>query len=133
MAIRAWISGFLKGAGGTNLESLGVKELTRVDELDPVLQATAGAPVFIFKHSTTCPVSAAAHRQVAAYLEAAGDTAPPFYLVKVIESRPLSNEIASRLSVVHQSPQLIRVDGGEAVWNASHGGITVDSIRGVTA
>ncbi len=106
-----------------------MKELTRVDELDPILQATASAPAFLFKHSTTCPVSAGAHRQVQAYLEGADASAPPVYLVKVIESRPLSNEIASRLSFVHQSPQIILVDGGEAVWNASHGAITADSIR----
>jgi bacillithiol system protein YtxJ len=119
-----WLKGILFGPGKHQLEEYGVNELTTIEELDQAVARSAETPIAIYKHSTTCPISAAAHRQVAQFLEQAGDSAPPVYMVRVIESRPVSNEIAHRLGVRHQSPQLIVVTGGEAQHNMSHGSIT---------
>lgn len=106
-----------------------VKELTTVEQFDACLADASAGLVFIFKHSTACPISAGAHAKVVKYIdEAQGSDLPPFYLVKVIESRPLSNEIAERLAVVHKSPQLILVADGKAVWSASHHGIHGEAI-----
>jgi len=114
--------------GTTTLESLGVKEITTIDELDAALDAARSGVIAWFKHSTRCPISAAAYREVAGYLAEAGGDAPPFHLVKVIESRPVSNELATRLGITHQSPQLILLRDGQPCWNASHGGITAGAI-----
>lgn len=98
-----------------------------VDEtgLSVAMAASRENPVFLFKHSTTCPISAAAYREVAGYVKGGGDGgARTVYLVKVIESRPVSNAISSQTGVQHQSPQLILLDGGAAVWDASHSGIS---------
>ncbi len=103
--------------------------LQSAEDLERALSSSEDKPVFIFKHSTTCPISASAHGRVISYLDEEGRDAPPFFLVKVIESRPVSNEIASRSGVVHQSPQLILIDSGKAVWDASHGAIQADAIR----
>jgi bacillithiol system protein YtxJ len=127
--IRAWMQGILLGSGQNITEILGVQEITQLPHFDEVLAASATAPQLVFKHSTTCPISAAAHRQVASYLADRGGDATPVLLVKVIESRPLSNEIAARLGVTHQSPQAILIKDGAAVWNASHGGITAASLK----
>ena len=93
--------------------------------------APAGAegPAFIFKHSATCPISAAAHRGVEAWLEETGSSAPVFHRGLVIESRVISDEIASRLGITHGSPQLILVKNGSARWDASHGAITGSAIE----
>ena len=133
MRFAAWLRGVLLGSGGTLTENQGVQEITQVSELDALLEASAAGPQLVFKHSTTCPISAAAHRQVAAYLGDRGDDATPVLLVKVIESRPLSNEIAARLGVTHQSPQAILVKDGAAVWNASHGAISASALRSAVA
>jgi bacillithiol system protein YtxJ len=130
MSVMHWLAGTLFGTGRHGLEEFGVNELLSMDDLDAALEMSEDGVIAIFKHSTTCPVSAGAYRQVAAYLEHAGDDAPPFFLVKVIESRPVSNEIASRLSVTHQSPQIILVQDAKALWNASHGAITEGAISG---
>jgi bacillithiol system protein YtxJ len=50
-------------------------------------------------------------------------------MVKVIESRPVSNAIAEKLAVTHQSPQLILLHSGQEVWNASHHNITGENIE----
>lgn len=130
MMLLTWLDGLFRGPGKHPLEDFGVKELRKLDDWQEALAASEAGPILVFKHSTTCPISAAAHRRFADYL-AAGD-APPAYLVKVIESRPVSNAIAEDLGVQHQSPQAILVQNRASLWDASRGHITVDSISKAT-
>ncbi|WP_075618643.1 bacillithiol system redox-active protein YtxJ [Paenisporosarcina indica] len=99
------------------------KEITTIPEWENVLQQSKDKPVLVFKHSTTCPISAAAYSEFTAL-----ETNVDAYLVKVIESRPVSNEIESNLSIQHQSPQAFVISNEHAVWNASHRNITQDNI-----
>lgn len=80
-------------------------------------------PVFLFKHSTRCPVSSRARSEVEAYLQQAGSSAPPVYINYVVEARPVSNAIESSLGVRHESPQILLLDSGKVVWSATHGGV----------
>lgn len=100
-----------------------MNEITRPEDWERIVAESATGPVFVFKHSTSCPVSFAAHHRVVEHWDGRADL-PPLYLVKVIESRPLSNAIAAATGVTHQSPQLLLIRDGKAVWNTSHGGIT---------
>ena len=68
-------------------------------------------PVILFKHDFTCPISAAARRQ----LEQMPDAV---YLVDVSD-QPLSLGIADQLDVEHQSPQVIVLRHGHPVWDAA--------------
>jgi bacillithiol system protein YtxJ len=120
----AWLRGAWAGPGP---EIANMMEMQAEADFDAALAASTTGPVWIFKHSTTCPISSRAHHQAADYAAQAG--ALPIYLVKVIESRPVSNAIAARLGVTHQSPQAILLRNGQAVWDASHGAITADSLR----
>ena len=105
-----------------------MKELTSQQDWDACLAQSEDAPVFVFKHSTTCPISAGAYKRVQDFTKEHDDI-PEFVLVKVIESRPVSNAIAESLGVRHQSPQLILVKDGKSVWSASHHGIHGDAIE----
>jgi len=105
-----------------------VIELTNEEEWQERLDGSDEAPFFVFKHSTTCPISSGAYRRVGNYCEGASPDSPEIVLVKVIEARGLSNAIAGGLGVMHQSPQLILVKGGKAVWDASHHLIREDTI-----
>lgn len=106
-----------------------VTELKSTEEMEQALDASKDAPIFIFKHSTACPISAGAAARVNKFLEANGEEGlPKFYFVKVIESRPVSNAIAEKLGVQHESPQIILVEKGKAVWNTSHQDITAETI-----
>jgi len=106
-----------------------VKELTTIEEWEACLSASDASPLFVFKHSTRCPISTAAYSAVTRHIAQAGETGPEFYLVKVIESRPVSSAIAEKLGVEHKSPQLILVKGRQAVWSASHYGINGENIE----
>jgi bacillithiol system protein YtxJ len=77
--------------------------------------------IVIFKHSLTCPISAAAYDQMC---EFKGEVA----LLEVQRSRELSREIEDRLGVVHESPQIIVLRNGQVVWNASHFRITAAAV-----
>ena len=77
---------------------------------------------FILKHSLTCPISHAAYQEYEKY--AAGDQKIATYYLAVQEARPLSNELAEKFEIKHESPQALLIKNGEAVWNASHWKIT---------
>lgn len=102
-----------------------IRELRSTAELAQLLSATR--PVLILKHSTQCPISAAAYRAFQRFA-AAHPRAAEYRVVKVIEQRPLSNEIARRLGVRHQSPQALLIHRGTVRWHASHWNITEQSL-----
>ena len=97
-------------------------------ELDAAL---AAAEFLLFKHSHACPVSAAAFREYRHWAEA-HPTAPTGW-IDVIDERPLSQAVAARTGVTHESPQALRLRGGVVVWHASHGAITRASLAAAAA
>ena len=99
--------------------------ITSESEFDQAMEQSSQTPVVVFKHSTQCPISAAAYRQMESFAETAST---PVYLVRVIEERPLSNSIAERLLVRHQSPQVMVVKSGGVTWQASHYDITTKAV-----
>jgi len=81
---------------------------------------------FLLKHSLTCPISHAAYQEYEKY--AAENESVPTYYLAVQEARPLSNEIAEKFEIKHESPQAILIKNGDAIWNASHWKITNRSL-----
>jgi bacillithiol system protein YtxJ len=103
-----------------------IRRLTSVEQWEEALKATSAKPLLVFKHSTQCPISAAAHEAWQNYVQDRGSADCDYALVHVIEDRPVSNAIAESLGVQHQSPQAIFVRDGRAEWNESHWRITYD-------
>jgi bacillithiol system protein YtxJ len=81
----------------------------------------------LFKHSNSCPISSRAYREFETYLENA-DPEVSHNLVVVQKARRVSNEIESRLNLLHESPQAILVKNGREIWNASHFAITASTL-----
>ena len=103
-------------------------KLSGLDELESWLERSHHEPVWIFKHSLTCPISAAA---LAEYQSFAGeaDGAAAHALIEVQNARQLSAELARRTGVRHESPQALLLRDGKAVWHASHWRIRADRLR----
>jgi bacillithiol system protein YtxJ len=78
--------------------------------------------VILFKHSTTCPVSAAAYAEMSQVPEEVS-------LLVVQRARDVSQEVATRTGVRHESPQAIILRNGAAVWNRSHWSITAAEVQ----
>jgi bacillithiol system protein YtxJ len=51
------------------------------------------------------------------------------YYLDLISFREVSNEIASRFNVVHQSPQLLLIVGGKSVYDVSHSAIDAQELK----
>lgn len=107
------------------------RELTTESEWEQALEATGDKPLLVLKHSTRCPVSAAALEEFEDYLRDEPAQGVEYAMVKVIESRPVSNRIAEDLGVKHESPQIILVKNKEKYWAASHWSVTKRHIRAV--
>ena len=95
-----------------------VEDRTALEEL---IARSQNAPVVLFKHSLTCPISARAYRQMQAY---EGEVA----LVIVQRAREVSREVEARTGVRHESPQVIILRGGKVAWSASHFDITAEAV-----
>lgn len=92
------------------------------------LDAAFSAEHFLlFKHSPTCPISAAAFREYELWAGAHPDS--PTGWIEVVAERPLARAVAERAGIRHESPQAILLERGRARWNASHGAITVASLE----
>lgn len=104
-------------------------EINSLEQWNEVFDRSNEKPLFVFKHSTTCPISADALQQFQQYLESEPNKEIDYVLVKVIEARPVSNQIAADIRVKHESPQAIIIDKKQAKWNASHWKITNKSIK----
>jgi bacillithiol system protein YtxJ len=92
------------------------------------LERAFGEPwALVFKHSTRCPVSTAAHREVAEFRRRHPEA--PVYVVHVVEQRALSNALAARTGVRHESPQAIVLADGKVLWADSHEGVAADALE----
>ena len=99
----------------------GLTTLAGVHELDEALTASYVRPLLLFKHSYTCGVSAEALDELHAHIdEALAAGSVTYAMVTVQTHRQLSNTIAQRLGLRHETPQAILVRDGRVVWSASH-------------
>jgi len=90
--------------------------------LEQLFERSRREPVLIFKHSTTCPISAAAYNQ----MRGLGSEVP---IVVVQQNRDVSREVEARTGVRHESPQALVLRDGRAVWTATHFDVTADAVR----
>lgn len=102
-------------------------ELTSTEQLDVIEVQSESLLVLIFKHSTRCSISRFALKQFEFEFDLQ-EVIVPYYL-DLLNFREVSNEIAARYRVQHQSPQLIVLKNREVVQHASHEGIAVSELR----
>jgi bacillithiol system protein YtxJ len=91
------------------------KVIQNEEEFQDVLNREAA--FYLLKHSLTCPISAAAKQE---YDRFSLDTKLPLYTLYVQEARELSNSIAKRYAVKHESPQVLLFENNQIIWNTSH-------------
>ena len=95
------------------------RNLQSAADFEALLTASERGRVAVFKHSTTCPLSSLAKNRVDRAL-ADGTLDLPVYYLDLLRYRGVSALVADELGVRHESPQLIVVDRGEAVYHTSH-------------
>jgi bacillithiol system protein YtxJ len=101
----------------------GIEKLRDSAALEEVFSAGTGV---IFKHSQRCWMSVKALEEVQKFLEGHPDVR--VWMVEVLRQRHLSDEIAARLEIRHESPQVIVLEDGRVKWHASHGAVRAASL-----
>lgn len=104
-----------------------MKELRTLADLDQAL-APGNGKVVLYKHSTQCGICDGAIEEIQEFLRSrpgAGD----FYYLDLLAHRDVSNAIAQRLGVKHESPQAIVLDGGKVAAVLNHRAIRVPALE----
>ena len=105
-------------------------QLTEAEALDGLLARSHAAPVLLFLHDDFCPISGAAHAEMC---ELPDPDKGATLLVDVHCDRAISRAIEARTGVRHESPQVIVLRHGRAVWDASHFDITAQAVKQAVA
>jgi bacillithiol system protein YtxJ len=106
--------------------SANLVNLESVEKLESLIEESHQRPVILFKHSNSCGISSG----VFSYVK---EINADVNLVVVQSHRGVSDEIARRTGVVHQSPQAIVLSKGEPVYHASHYDVDPGNIAAVMA
>jgi bacillithiol system protein YtxJ len=80
--------------------------------LDNVINDSKQKPVIVFKHSNACSISSRAYREM--------EKLEGVNILEVQSAREISRELANLTGIRHETPQVIVLRDGKAVWNASH-------------
>jgi bacillithiol system protein YtxJ len=100
------------------------KNFFRIDDratLDNLISVSKQKAVLVFKHSNACPISARAYREMEKLDRQVN-------LIEIQAVPDLSRALESLTGVRHESPQVILLRDGKAVWNASHFDVNVASV-----
>lgn len=97
------------------------ERLNSIESLEQAIKASETQLVALFKHSSRCGVSFMAEERLAE--EWNFDHEVRFFHLDLIAHRAVSNAIAERLGVPHQSPQLLLLKNGKVIKHASHNAI----------
>jgi bacillithiol system protein YtxJ len=103
-----------------------MKDLTTIQELEAAL-APDPKPVLLYKHSTQCGICDAAIEEVQSF-EAKHPDAATIYYLDLLAHRDVSNAIAQKLGIRHESPQLILLKEGKPVAVLNHRAIRADAL-----
>lgn len=101
-------------------------DLESIEELESIMNASFEDKVLIFKHSTRCSISRMALKQFENEFKLPENL--KCYYLDLLNFRGTSNEIASKLDVLHQSPQVLVIHKGFCISSFSHSEIQADEI-----
>ncbi|RRA97619.1 bacillithiol system redox-active protein YtxJ [Larkinella rosea] len=96
-------------------------------QIAQIKEESAEQPVLIFKHSTRCSISSTALSRLERNWSDSAGIKP--YFLDLISYRPVSGEVADTFGVDHQSPQVLLIQNGECIYDASHFEISFDELK----
>jgi thioredoxin 1 len=96
-------------------------------DLEAAIQESLERPVLLFKHSRSCGISCEALDELHAHVQSAPGAAT-YKLITVQSHRAVSDQVAARFGIRHETPQAILLREGRVVWSASHFRITAETL-----
>ena len=122
--------GFLDRLRASQIEDLPAdwKVLGEARQIEEIKKASHQKPIVIFKHSTSCGISSMAKYKLEDKWDFSGEDLE-FYYLDLLSNRPISNAVADAFGVVHQSPQILVIKNGKAIFNTSHHMVSIGAIK----
>jgi bacillithiol system protein YtxJ len=96
-----------------------IRKINNLEELEGLLDEARGSLLWLFKHSLVCPLSTEGRREFERFV-AETEVEALFAVIEVQNARDVSNEVARRVGVRHETPQAILMSGEDVLWNGSH-------------
>ena len=102
--------------------------LVSLSQLEEIETKSANRVQVIFKHSTTCGISRMVMNMFKSSYNYSENQIDLYYL-DLLSFREVSNGVAEKFKVMHQSPQLLVIRNGSVVAHDSHGSINEISLE----
>lgn len=99
------------------------QQLTDLEQLNTILEKSNSRVQAIFKHSTRCGISSMVMRNFERSYDVSEEVVDLYYL-DLLSFRNISDEVAAKFQVFHESPQFIIIKNGKTIHHASHSMIT---------
>lgn len=97
----------------------------QLNEIDLFSEQTA---VLIFKHSTRCSISVAALNRIERNWNEEAQNKLKVYYLDLLRYRNISDEIAQRYNIIHQSPQALIIKNGKCIFSQTHSEIRLQDL-----
>lgn len=111
------------------IEEVPWHALTHSEQLEEIERESEKMPVVIFKHSTRCGISRMVLNNFERNYDLPKDKQVKLYMLDLIANRNISNEVADRFGVRHESPQMIIIRDRKVVHHASHQGVDLQDVK----
>ncbi len=129
MGLADTFSNWLKGSSnGPEPEIWG--DAGSPDKIDEIFLASNEKTQVILKHSYRCGTSFFAKKG----LETEGlweHIEADLWLIDVVGNRKVSDYLAEKSGIVHESPQLVVIRDGTVIWHGSHGAVSRKNVEQV--
>ncbi len=99
--------------------------LTSIEQLEEIAILSNTIPQLIFKHSTRCSISIIAKNRLERSVAPENIS---FYYLDLLTYRKVSDYIADKFRITHQSPQVLLIKNGECIFEETHNAINMDEI-----
>ncbi len=103
-------------------------ELNTENEIEEIKRKSENKEIVIFKHSTSCGISGFVFKQFEKELASGDYSHIDFYLLDLLKFRQISNKVSEVFDVRHESPQVLKIKNGIAVYNESHSNILAEDL-----
>lgn len=104
------------------------EHITTIDQLSEIDALSKEQSVLLFKHSTRCSISHAALNRLERNWQTNNTTQLKVYYLDLLQHRDVSDAIASRYAIEHQSPQALIIRNGKCVFSQTHSGIRLEDL-----
>lgn len=100
--------------------------LESISALENIDEISMQQYVAIFKHSTTCSISSMSKQRLER--KWTDNITVKIWYLDLLRYRDISNAIAQKYNVQHESPQILLIRNKKCIYHASHLEITVNDL-----